>query len=64
MVIVRFKQKVSPWNIGEIAGFDAAKAEELRSKGAVEFVESASVETVEAVVESAPVDRMLRRGRR
>jgi hypothetical protein len=62
MILVRFKQKVSPWNIGETAGFADSKAHELNARGVVEFVDNA-VETVETVIEQAPVDRMIRRGR-
>lgn len=60
MRVVTFTQKVSPWNIGETAGFDDEKAAELVTRGVAEYPR---VETVEAVIDNAPVDRMVRRGR-
>jgi hypothetical protein len=65
MIVVRFKQKVSPWNVGETAGFEDAKAADLIARGAAEAVTAVTVEpveTVEAVIDAAPVDRMIRRG--
>jgi hypothetical protein len=64
MRLIMFIAKMSPYNIGETAGFEDARAAEIVSRGAAVYADAAVVETVEAVIDNTPVDRMLRRGRR
>lgn len=62
MIRVQFTAKVSPWNIGETAGFDDAKALELIGRGIAVMVDVSvpKVETVEAVVSETPVNAAIR----
>lgn len=54
MKLVQFTVKMSPWNIGETAGFPSEKAEELVSKGLAVYLDvdvpQKTVEVVESVV--------------
>lgn len=58
MKVIQFVAKMSPYNIGETAGFEDERADEIVSRGAAVYVE-----TVETVIDNSPVDRMIRRGR-
>lgn len=62
MKVVKFIAKMSPYNVGETAGFEDERADEIVSRGAAVYVDA--VETVEAVIDNSPMDRMIRRGRR
>jgi hypothetical protein len=54
MKIIKFTAKVSPWNIGESAGFEDQKAADLVSRGIAVYLDDqpvqSSVEVVETVV--------------
>ncbi len=64
MRLIKFTAKMSPYNVGETAGFDDDRAAEIVSRGAGVYADAAVVETVEAVIDNTPMDRMIRRGRR
>ena len=54
MKIIKFTAKVSPWNIGDSAGFEDQKAADLVSRGIAVYLDDqpvqSSVEVVETVV--------------